>query len=79
MCENFICRLGKEKIMYEKEVIDQGNKIEKMKEEGKDEYDIKKQVLNYLLCKICVDYPVYCKHSNKPYQLFHIINPFSRT
>ena len=30
--------------MYEKEVIDQGEKIENMKAEGKDEYDIKKQV-----------------------------------
>lgn len=30
--------------MYEKEVVDQDKKIEKMKTEGKDEYDIKKQV-----------------------------------
>ena len=30
--------------MYEKEVVDQTAKIEKMKAEKKDEYDIKKQV-----------------------------------
>lgn len=30
--------------MYEKEVKDQGAKVEKMKEENKDEYDIKKQI-----------------------------------
>jgi hypothetical protein len=37
-------RLAKEKTMYEKEVVDQEAKIEKMKAENKDEYDIKKQV-----------------------------------
>lgn len=36
--------LAKEKTMYEKEVVDQDKKIERMKAEGKDEYDIKKQV-----------------------------------
>lgn len=36
-------RLAKEKAMYEKEVVDQEAKIEKMKAENKDEYDIKKQ------------------------------------
>ena len=30
--------------MYEKEVVDQEAKIESMKAEGKDEYEIKKQV-----------------------------------
>ena len=30
--------------MYEKEVVEQKNKIENMKAEGKDEYEIKKQV-----------------------------------
>ena len=30
--------------MYEQEVVDQEAKIAKMKKEGKDEYDIKKQV-----------------------------------
>ena len=30
--------------MYEKEVKDQGAKVDKMKAEDKDEYDIKKQV-----------------------------------
>jgi len=41
-------RLTKEKEMYEKEAVQIAGKIEKMKEEGKDEYDIKKQneVLN---------------------------------
>ncbi len=37
-------RLYKEKQMYEKEVIDLEAKVEKMKADGKDEYDIKKQV-----------------------------------
>jgi len=35
-------RLGKEKSAYQKEVIAQEAKIEKMKADGKDEYDIKK-------------------------------------
>jgi len=41
-------RLTKEKEMYEKEAIQIAGKIEKMKDDGKDEYDIKKQneVLN---------------------------------
>jgi len=30
--------------MYEKEVVDQKAKVDKMKAEDKDEYDIKKQV-----------------------------------
>ncbi|KAL9986439.1 hypothetical protein ACROYT_G000590 [Oculina patagonica] len=37
-------RLAKEKQMYEKEVVDQGAKVEKMKAENKDEYDIRKQI-----------------------------------
>ena len=37
-------RLSKEKTMYEKEVVDQEARIEKMKAENKDEYEIKKQV-----------------------------------
>ncbi|NP_001085368.1 tubulin folding cofactor A S homeolog [Xenopus laevis] len=37
-------RLAKEKIMYEKEAIQQEEKIERMKSEGGDEYVIKKQI-----------------------------------
>ncbi|XP_072167168.1 tubulin-specific chaperone A-like [Diadema setosum] len=37
-------RLMKEKTMYEKEAVDQEKKVEKMKTEGKDEHDIKKQI-----------------------------------
>ena len=37
-------RLIKEKAMYEMEVVQQEAKIAKMKEEGKDEHDIRKQV-----------------------------------
>ena len=37
-------RLIKEKAMYEKEAVQQEAKIAKLKEEGKDEYVIKKQV-----------------------------------
>lgn len=40
----FFSRLAKEKQMYEKEVKDQSAKVEKMKADEKDEYDIKKQV-----------------------------------
>ncbi|XP_013411497.1 tubulin-specific chaperone A [Lingula anatina] len=36
-------RLAKEKTMYEKEAVQQEEKIEKMKAENADEYDIKKQ------------------------------------
>ena len=35
-------RLGKEKMSYKKEAEQQTAKVEKMKAEGKDEYDIKK-------------------------------------
>ncbi|NXI53669.1 TBCA protein, partial [Chloroceryle aenea] len=41
-------RLAKEKVMYEKEVKQQEEKIEKMKAEACDDYGIKKQV------KICI-------------------------
>ncbi len=44
MLHAYTHRLAKEKTMYEKEVVDQEAKIEKMKAENKDEYDIKKQV-----------------------------------
>jgi len=37
-------RVSKEKISYEREVVTNENKLEKMKQEGKDEYEIKKQV-----------------------------------
>lgn len=37
-------RVSKEKLSYEREVITNENKLEKMKQEGKDEYEIKKQV-----------------------------------
>lgn len=30
--------------MYEKEAVDQEDKVKRMESEGKDEYDIKKQV-----------------------------------
>ena len=46
-------RLAKEKIMYEKEVVDQEAKIEKMKAENKDEYDIKKQA-RCIYPKVCI-------------------------
>lgn len=36
-------RLTKEKVVYEREVDEQKEKIEKLKEDGKDEYDIRKQ------------------------------------
>lgn len=40
----FLKRIIKEKSMYEKEVTQTENRIEKMKTDGKDEYDIKKMV-----------------------------------
>ncbi|KAK6179685.1 hypothetical protein SNE40_011990 [Patella caerulea] len=36
-------RIAKEKIMYEKEAVQIEEKIEKMKIDGKDEHDIRKQ------------------------------------
>ncbi|XP_002731209.1 tubulin-specific chaperone A-like [Saccoglossus kowalevskii] len=36
-------RLTKEKAMYEKESIEQAAKVQKMEDEKKDEYDIRKQ------------------------------------
>ena len=35
-------RIIKEKSMYEKEVVQTENRIQKMKDEGRDEYDIRK-------------------------------------
>ena len=37
-------RILKEKEMYEKESVQIESRIQKMKDEGKDEYDIKKMV-----------------------------------
>lgn len=44
--------------MYEKEVVDQTAKIEKMAADGKDEYDIKKQVrlINYVVFNLLDNY-----------------------
>lgn len=39
-----VCRLAKEEILYKSETSQQEQKIERMKEEAADEYDIKKQV-----------------------------------
>lgn len=36
-------RVAKEKVVYEREVEEQREKIKKLKQEGKDEYDIRKQ------------------------------------
>ncbi|KAJ9574530.1 hypothetical protein L9F63_008303 [Diploptera punctata] len=36
-------RLAKEKVMYEKEADQQRERIQKLKDQGKDEHDIKKQ------------------------------------
>lgn len=36
-------RMIKEVAAYEKEAIDNGARVQKMKDDGKDEYDIKKQ------------------------------------
>lgn len=36
-------RVAKEKVVYEREVEEQREKIQKLKQEGKDEYDIRKQ------------------------------------
>ena len=40
-------RLGKERNLYEKEVKEQEARVEAMKAEQKDEYEIKKQVIYY--------------------------------
>ncbi len=45
-------RLDKERVMNEKEVEQQEKRIAKMKEEGRDEYDIKKQVRSCVLCLV---------------------------
>ena len=42
----FVYRIIKEKTTYEKEVEQNENRIEKMKRDGKDEYDIKKMVIH---------------------------------
>jgi hypothetical protein len=43
---NFFKRIIKEKSTYEKEVTQTEDRIAKMKSDGKDEYDIKKMVIN---------------------------------
>ena len=39
--------------MYDKEVVEQSAKIEKMKAENKDEHDIKKQVNSFCIVVVC--------------------------
>lgn len=36
-------RLAKEKVMYEKEAVQQKERVERFKSEGKDEHDVRKQ------------------------------------
>ena len=38
----YICKVGKEKLSYRKEADMQKAKLSKMKEDGKDEHDVKK-------------------------------------
>ena len=45
----YFFRLAKEKVMYEKEVVDQQQKIDKMKADVKCEHDIRKQVQKWKL------------------------------
>ena len=45
----YFFRLAKEKVMYEKEVVDQQQKIDKMKADVKYEHDIRKQVQKWKL------------------------------
>jgi len=40
------CRLAKEKVYYEKEADELQVKVDKMKSDGKDEYDIRKMVMS---------------------------------
>lgn len=47
-------RLAKEKLSYEKETIQQEERIEKMKADGKDEYDIRKQEEVLGECKVMI-------------------------
>lgn len=47
-------RLAKEKLSYEKETIQQEERIEKMKADGKDEYDIRKQEEVLDECKVMI-------------------------
>ena len=44
-----LCRLFKEKAMYEKEVVDNQNKLEQWEAEGKEAVYLKKQVCTMLL------------------------------
>ena len=49
LCPYIFFRLAKEKVMYEKEVVDQQQKIDKMKADVKYEHDIRKQVQKWKL------------------------------
>ena len=49
LCPYIFFRLAKEKVMYEKEVVDQQQKIDKMKADVKCEHDIRKQVQKWKL------------------------------
>lgn len=59
-------RLTKEKMSYEKESKQQEEKIEKMKADGKDEYDIKKQIEVLGECKLMI--PDSLKRLNVAYE-----------
>lgn len=54
--------------MYEKEVVDQEAKIEKMKAENKDEYDIKKQAN----CIDLQDHIIFCQLLLKYYAFMQV-------
>lgn len=52
-------RMAKEKVSYEKELEAQQEKVEKMKTENKDEYDIRKQVKTYLFKTVKYNYGLF--------------------
>jgi len=51
--------MAKEKVSYEKELEAQQEKVEKMKTENKDEYDIRKQVKTYLFKTVKYNYGLF--------------------
>ena len=51
----YIYRYGTEKNYYKKEAIKEAEKIEKYRQEGKDEHDIRKQVNIFCVCVIVIN------------------------
>ena len=69
-------RLGKEREVNKKEIAQQEKRIQKYKDEGRDEYDIKKQVCPCVCVRayICIYIHIYAPRARTSAYSFCIMN-----